>query len=120
MTKQSLNIAKIKAYDDIKRMVRFLQEEQAALDKSVNKREFFRKNLETIYDTNFKNKIPIEEFESIIFDFAGYRSSPSRRREKKREVIYSFSGTDKIQNLKKLRDVKEEINNHKQKSKITD
>jgi len=68
MTKQSLNITKIKAYDDIKRMVRFLQEEQAALDKSVNKREFFRKNLETIYDTNFKNKIPIEEFESIIFD----------------------------------------------------
>ncbi|MFC1730339.1 hypothetical protein ACFL6I_08375 [candidate division KSB1 bacterium] len=68
MSQKSLNIAKIKAYDDIKRMVRFLQEEQASLDKNVNKREFFRKNLETIYDTNFKKKLPIEEFESIIFD----------------------------------------------------
>ncbi|MFC1555865.1 hypothetical protein ACFL67_02170 [candidate division KSB1 bacterium] len=68
MVKRSLNIAKIKAYDDIKRMVRFLQEEQAALDKNVNRREFFRKNIETIYETNFKNKLPVEEFESIIFD----------------------------------------------------
>jgi len=68
MSPRSLNIAKIKAYDDIKRMIRFLQEEQASLDKNVNKREFFRKNIETIFETNFKNKLPIEEFESIIFD----------------------------------------------------
>jgi hypothetical protein len=63
-----LNIAKIKAFDDIKKMIRFLQEEQADLNKGANKREFFRKNIEAIYELNFKNKIPIEEYESIIFD----------------------------------------------------
>lgn len=68
MGESSLNIAKIKAYDDLKRMVKFLQEEQDSIDGSANKREFFRKNLETIFESNFKSKILVEEFESMIFD----------------------------------------------------
>ncbi|MFC1554362.1 hypothetical protein ACFL7D_06990 [candidate division KSB1 bacterium] len=68
MADRNLNLAKIKAFDDIKRMIRFLQEEQEAIQGTAKKREFFRKNIETIYESNFKKKIPIEEFESIIFD----------------------------------------------------
>ena len=68
MTDRNLNLAKIKAYDDIKRMIRFLQEEQETVQGIQNKREFFRKNIESIYENNFKGKLAIEEFESIIFD----------------------------------------------------
>jgi len=68
MIEKNLNLAKIKAYDDIKRMIRFLQEEQETVQGIPNKREFFRKNIESIYENNFKGKLAIEEFESIIFD----------------------------------------------------
>ncbi len=68
MAEGGLNIAKIKAYDDLKRMIRFLQEEQESIEGAGKKREFFRKNIETIYESNFQKKIPIEEFESMIFD----------------------------------------------------
>lgn len=68
MAEKNLSLAKIKAYDDIKRMIRFLQEEQESIDGAGKKRQFFRKNIETIYENNFKNKLPIEEYESIIFD----------------------------------------------------
>jgi len=68
MAEGGLNIAKIKAYDDLKRMLRFLQEEQESIEGAAKKREFFRKNIETIYESNFQKKIPVEEFESMIFD----------------------------------------------------
>ena len=68
MAEKSLSLAKIKAYDDTKRMIRFLHEEQESIEGARNKREFFRKNIEQVFENNFKNKIPIEEFESIIFD----------------------------------------------------
>jgi len=68
MAEKNLNLAKIKAYDDIKRMIHFLHEEQESIKGAANKREFFRMNIETIYENVFKNKIPVEEYESIIFD----------------------------------------------------
>ncbi|MCH7781982.1 hypothetical protein IID62_02845 [candidate division KSB1 bacterium] len=68
MAERSLSLAKIRAYDDIKRMIRFLQEEQESIDGANKKRHFFRKNIETIFENNFKGKLPIEEYESIIFD----------------------------------------------------
>ncbi len=68
MGEKSVSLAKIKAYDDIKRMIRFLQEEQESIEGSAKKRAFFRKNLDSIYENNFKGKIPISDYESIIFD----------------------------------------------------
>ena len=68
MAERSLSLAKIRAYDDIKRMIKFLQEEQESIDGAGKKRQFFRKNIETIFENNFKGKLPIEEYESIIFD----------------------------------------------------
>ena len=68
MAPKSISLAKIKAYDDIKRMIRFLQEEQQSVEGTAKKRAFFRKNIESIYENNFKNKIPVDEYESIIFD----------------------------------------------------
>jgi len=68
MVEKSINLAKIKAYDDIKRMIKFLNEEQESIEGAAKKRAFYRKNIESIYDNNFKNKISINEYESIIFD----------------------------------------------------
>lgn len=68
MAEKNLNLAKIKAYDDIKRMLQFLNEEQESIKGTANKWEFYRMNIETIYDNVFKNKIPVVEYESIIFD----------------------------------------------------
>ena len=68
MAEKSVSLAKIKAYDDIKRMIKFRNEEQESIEGTIKKRAFYRKNIDSIYENNFKNKIPINEYESIIFD----------------------------------------------------
>ena len=45
-----------------------MKAEQESIEGAGKKRQCFRKNIETIYENNFKNKLPIEEYESIIFD----------------------------------------------------
>ena len=46
----------------------YYQEEQESIEGAAKKRAFFRKNLGSIYENNFKGKIPINDYESIIFD----------------------------------------------------